>query len=118
MDHIDDMAQLQQNIGNQAYAQRDPKVEYRITGWEMFNEMNNAIKEDTVRLLMHIRVETNVEREQVAKITGTNRDTTAVKEPKKRAVKKIYPNDPCWCGSGKKYKNCHMQSDLAKMGRT
>ena len=117
MDHIDDMAQLQQSIGTQAYAQRDPKVEYKLTGYEMFNEMSTAIQEDTIRLLMHVRVENHVEREQVAKVTGTNKDESVPKAPVKRAQKKIYPNDPCWCGSGKKYKNCHMQSDLAKEGK-
>ena len=107
MNHIDDMEQLKQGIGLQAYGQRDPKVEYKVTGYDMFNEMTQGISEDTVRLLMHIQVEQKVEREQVAKVTGTNKDESASpKAPIKRTDKKIYPNDPCPCGSGKKYKNC------------
>ena len=107
MDHIDDMDQLRQGIGLQSYAQRDPKLEYKLEGYEMFDEMTRNIEEDTVRLLFHVHIEEKVEREQVAKVTGTNKDDTAVKTPKKRAEAKIYPNDPCPCGSGKKYKNCH-----------
>ena len=107
MDHIDDMDQLRQGISLQAYAQRDPLVEYKMSGYEMFDEMNRAIKEDTVRLLFHVHVEEKVEREQVAKVTGTNKDDSAKKEPVKLEGKKIRPNDPCPCGSGKKYKNCH-----------
>ena len=107
MSHIDDMEQLRQSIGLQAYGQRDPLVEYKIAGYDMFNEMTDNIMEDTVRLLMHVKVEEKVEREQVAKVTGTNKDDTAVRTPKMRKEKKIYPNDPCPCGSGKKYKNCH-----------
>ncbi len=107
MNHIDDMEQLRQSIGLQAYGQKDPLVEYKIAGYDMFNEMSDAITEDTVRAMFHVRVEQKVEREQVAKVTGTNKDDTAIKEPKRRAEKKIYPNDPCPCGSGKKYKNCH-----------
>ncbi len=106
MDHIDDMDQLRQGIGLQAYGQRDPLVEYKMSGYEMFGEMIQNIKEDTVKLLMHVRVEQKVEREQVAKVTGTNKDDSAVKAPKKREADKIYPNDPCPCGSGKKYKQC------------
>ncbi len=106
MDHIDDMEQLRQGIGLQAYGQRDPLVEYKMAGYEMFNEMTQNIMDDTVRLLFHVHVEQKVEREQVAKVTGTNKDDTAVKEPVKKAEKKVYPNDPCPCGSGKKYKNC------------
>ncbi len=106
MDHIDDMEQLRQGIGLQAYAQRDPLVEYRSLGYDMFESMTQSIKEETVRLLMHIRVEQKVEREQVAKVTGTNKQDEGPKEPKKRIQAKIYPNDPCPCGSGKKYKNC------------
>ena len=107
MDHIDDMDQLRQGIGLQAYGQRDPKVEYKMIGYEMFDEMTRAITEDTVRLLMHIQVEEKVEREQVAKVTGTNKDEgPSVKGPVRRTDKKIYPNDLCPCGSGKKYKNC------------
>ena len=106
MDHIDDMDQLRQGIGLQAYGQRDPLVEYKMSGYDMFEEMINSIQEDTVRLLFHVRVEQKVEREQVAKVTGTNKDDTGVREPKKRAEKKVYPNDPCPCGSGKKYKQC------------
>ena len=107
MDHIDDMDQLRQSIGLQALGQHDPLVEYKIAGYDMFNEMNRNIMEETVRVLFHVKVEQKVEREEVAKVTGTNKDETAVKEPKRRTDKKIYPNDPCPCGSGKKYKNCH-----------
>ena len=106
MDHIDDMDQLRQGIGLQAYGQRDPLVEYKMSGYDMFEEMINSIQEDTVRLLFHVRVEQKVEREQVAKVTGTNKDETAQGVPKKRAAAKVYPNDPCPCGSGKKYKQC------------
>ncbi len=106
MDHIDDMDQLRQGIGLQAYGQRDPLVEYKMMGYDMFGEMTNAIAETTIRTLFHIRVEQKVEREQVAKATGTNKDESAVRAPKKREEKKIYPNDPCPCGSGKKYKQC------------
>ena len=106
MDHIDDMDQLRQGIGLQAYGQRDPLVEYKMSGYDMFEEMINSIQEDTVRLLFHVRVEQKVEREQVAKVTGTNKDETVANAPKKREHAKVYPNDPCPCGSGKKYKNC------------
>ena len=106
MAHIDDMDQLRQGIGLQAYGQRDPKVEYKMLGYDMFGEMTKSITEDTVRTLFHVRIEQKVEREQVAKVTGTNKDDSAAKAPKKRAEKKIYPNDPCPCGSGKKYKQC------------
>ena len=110
MDHIDDMDQLRQGIGLQAYGQRDPVVEYKMTGYDMFNDMIDAIQEETVKTLFHIRVEEKVEREQVAKVTGTNKDDTSKHVPKTRSDKKVYPNDPCPCGSGKKYKNCHGQS--------
>ena len=106
MDHIDDMDQLRQGIGLQAYGQRDPLVEYKMMGYDMFGEMTNSIAETTIRTLFHIRVEQKVEREQVAKATGTNKDESAARAPKKREEKKIYPNDPCPCGSGKKYKQC------------
>ena len=107
MDHIDDMDQLKQGIGLQAYGQRDPVVQYKVMGYDMFDAMTTAITEDTVRLLMHIQVEQKVEREQVAKVTGTNKDEGAsVKGPVKRVEKKVYPNDLCPCGSGKNYKNC------------
>ncbi|MBD5089989.1 MAG: preprotein translocase subunit SecA [Clostridiales bacterium] len=106
MDHIDDMDQLRQGIGLQAYGQRNPVVEYTNSGFEMFGEMINAIEEETVRALMHIRVEQQVEREQVAKVTGTNKDESSVRTPKRRTEKKIGPNEPCPCGSGKKYKFC------------
>ena len=106
MDHIDDMVQLRQGIGLQAYGQRDPLVEYKMAGFDMFDEMTAAIQEDTIRLLFHVKVEQKVEREQVAKVTGTNKDDTAKAAPKKRADAKVYPNDPCPCGSGKKYKQC------------
>jgi len=107
MAHIDDMEQLQQSIRLQAYGQHDPLVEYRLAGADMFNEMSNAIQEDTIRILFRIQVEHKVEREQVAKVTGTNKDDSVQQAPQKKAEKKIYPNDPCPCGSGKKYKNCH-----------
>ena len=106
MDHIDDMDQLRQGIGLQAYGQRDPLVEYKMSGFDMFDEMTAAIQEDTVRLLFHVKVEQKVEREEVAKVTGTNKDDSAKAAPKKRASEKVYPNDPCPCGSGKKYKQC------------
>ncbi len=106
MDHIDDMDQLRQGVGLQAYGQRDPLVEYKMSGYEMFDEMTQNIKEETVRLLFRVRIEQKVEREQVAKVTGTNKDDSAPKAPVKRADTKVYPNDPCPCGSGKKYKQC------------
>ena len=106
MDHIDDMDQLRQGIGLQAYGQRDPKVEYKMIGYEMFEEMTNSISTDTIRLLYRVKIEQKVEREEVAKVTGTNKDDSAVRAPKKRENKKVYPNDPCPCGSGKKYKQC------------
>ena len=106
MSHIDDMEQLRQGIGLQAYGQKDPLVEYRISGFDMFDEMTAAIREETVKMLLHVRVEQKVEREEVAKVTGTNKDESLAKTPKKRAEQKIYPNDPCPCGSGKKYKQC------------
>ena len=106
MDHIDDMDQLRQGIGLQAYGQRDPKVEYKMIGYDMFDEMTRSITADTIRMLYHVKIEQKVEREEVAKVTGTNKDDSAVRAPKKRENKKIYPNDPCPCGSGKKYKQC------------
>ena len=106
MDHIDDMDQLRQGIGLQAYGQRDPLVEYKMTGYNMFGEMTNMIAETTIRTLFNVRVEQKVEREEVAKVTGTNKDDTSVRAPKKREDKKVYPNYPCPCGSGKKYKQC------------
>ena len=106
MAHIDDMDQLRQGVGLQAYGQRDPLVEYRTSGFDMFEEMSQNIAEETVRLLMNIKVEQKVEREQVAKVTGTNKDDTSVKAPVKRENAKVYPNSPCPCGSGKKYKQC------------
>ena len=115
MDHIDDMDQLRQGIGLQAYGQRDPLVEYKMEGYDMFNAMTASIQEETLRILYHIQVQQKVEREQVAKVTGTNRDDTALKAPKKREVKKIYPNDPCPCGSGKKYKQCHGRPGAPKL---
>ena len=105
MDHIDDMEQLRQGIGLQAYGQRDPKVEYKMSAFEMFDEMIAGIQQDTVRLLYHVRIEQKVEREQVAEVTGTNKDEEA-KGPVRRAQQKVYPNDPCPCGRGKKYKQC------------
>ena len=106
MSHIDDMEQLRQGVGLQAYGQRDPLVEYKLAGYDMFDGMTVAIQEDTVRLLFNVRIEQKVEREQVAKVTGTNKDDSAPKGPVRRESEKIYPNDPCPCGSGKKYKNC------------
>ncbi|WP_077612242.1 preprotein translocase subunit SecA [Clostridium sp. Marseille-P2415] len=106
MSHIDDMDQLRQGIGLQAYGQRDPLVEYKMSGYQMFDEMTAAIREDTVRILFHIRVEQKVEREPAAKVTGTNKDESAAKAPVKKVEAKVYPNDPCPCGSGKKYKQC------------
>ena len=107
MDHIDDMDQLRQGAGLAAYGQRDPLIEYKMAGYEMFDEMTQNIKEETIKLLFHIQVEQKVEREQVAKVTGTNKDDSAQKMPTKRMEAKVYPNDPCPCGSGKKYKVCH-----------
>ena len=106
MSHIDDMDQLRQGIGLQAYGNRDPKLEYKMVGYDMFQEMTDGIQEDTLRLLYHVRVEQKVEREEVAKVTGTNKDDSAQKKPVQRANDKVYPNDPCPCGSGKKYKQC------------
>ena len=106
MSHIDDMDQLRQGIGLQAYGQRDPLVEYKMSAYEMFDGMTAAVKEDTVRILFHVRVEQKVEREPAAKVTGTNRDDSSAKAPIRKEVQKIYPNDPCPCGSGKKYKQC------------
>ncbi len=106
MDHIDDMDQLRQGIGLQAYAQRDPLIEYKLSGYEMFDALTDNIKEETVKLLFHVKVEQKVEREQVAQVTGTNKDDSLGKTPVKRVEAKVYPNDPCPCGSGKKYKNC------------
>ncbi len=106
MNHIDDMEQLRQGIGLQAYGQRDPLVEYKMSGYEMFEAMTSSIQEDTVRILMHIRVEEKAEREEVAKVTGTNKDDSLGRKPVQRVAQKVYPNDPCPCGSGKKYKQC------------
>ena len=107
MDHIDNMEQMRQGIGLQAYGQKDPLVEYKMAGYEMFDEMTQNIREETVRILLHAKVEQKVEREQVAKVTGTNKDDSVAKAPKMRQSAKVYPNDPCPCGSGKKYKQCH-----------
>ena len=106
MNHIDDMEQLSQGIGLQAYGQRDPLVEYKMSGYEMFEAMTAGIQEDTVRLLMHVKIEEKAEREEVAQVTGTNKDDSLGKKPVQRAADKVYPNDPCPCGSGKKYKQC------------
>ncbi len=106
MGHIDDMDQLRQGIGLQAYGQKDPLTEFKFMGYDMFDAMINSISEDTVKALMHIRIEQNVEREEVAKVTGTNKDDSVTKAPVKRSSKKVQPNDPCPCGSGKKYKHC------------
>ena len=106
MDHIDDMEILRQGIGLVGYGQRDPVVEYKMSAFDMFNNMISSIQEDTVRMLYHVHVEQKIEREQVAKVTGTNKDDTSVKKPVQRKEDKVYPNDPCPCGSGKKYKQC------------
>ena len=106
MDHIDDMDQLREGIGLQAYGQRDPVVEYKFAGFDMFNAMIDSITEETVKALTHIKIEQNVEREQVAKVTGTNKDESQPAQPKRRTTKKVQPNDPCPCGSGRKYKQC------------
>ena len=113
MSHIDDMDQLREGIGLQAYGNRDPLVEYKMSAYEMFDDMTAAIREDTLRILCHIRVEEKVEREPAAKVTGTNRDDSAARAPQRRQTQKIYPNDPCPCGSGKKYKQCHGRKPLA-----
>ncbi len=106
MDHIDDMDQLREGIGLQAYGQRDPVVEYKFAGFDMFNAMIDSITEETVKVLTHIKIEQKVEREQVAKVTGTNKDESQPAQPKRRTTKKVQPNDPCPCGSGRKYKQC------------
>ena len=107
MDHIDDMEMLRQGIGLMAYGQRDPVVEYKMNAFEMFNSMISSIQEDTVRMLYHVHVEQKIEREQVAKVTGTNKMTAQARRNRfKRKEDKVYPNDPCPCGSGKKYKQC------------
>ena len=113
MSHIDDMEQLREGIGLQAYGNRDPLVEYKMNAYEMFDDMTAAIREDTIRILCHIRVEEKVEREPAAKVTGTNRDDSAARAPQRRQTQKIYPNDPCPCGSGKKYKQCCGRKPLA-----
>ncbi len=110
MNQIDDMDQLRQGIGLQSYGQKDPLVEYRNSGFDMFDAMTAAIQEDTVKFLMHVQVEQKIEREQVAKVTGTNKDDSATKTPVKKD-QKVYPNDPCPCGSGKKYKQCCMRKN-------
>uniref|UniRef100_I5ATT9 Protein translocase subunit SecA n=1 Tax=Eubacterium cellulosolvens (strain ATCC 43171 / JCM 9499 / 6) TaxID=633697 RepID=I5ATT9_EUBC6 len=116
MMHIDDMEQLRQGIGLVGYGQRDPKVEYKMLAYDMFSEMTNSIQEDTIRVLYHAHPQESVEREQVAEITGTNRDDDSLKKkPVSRAAKKIYPNDPCPCGSGLKYKQCHGKPGSAKL---
>ena len=106
MDHIDDMEILRQGIGLTAYGQRDPVVEYKMAAFDMFNSMITSIQEDTVRMLYHVHVEQKIEREQVAKVTGTNKDDSSARKPVQRKEIKVYPNDPCPCGSGKKYKQC------------
>ena len=102
MAHIDDMEQLRQGIGLQAYGQKDPKVEYKMSAFDMFDDMTTNIQQETIRLLYHVRIEQKVEREQVAQVTGTNKDDSLQKAPSRRATDKVYPNDPCPCGSGKK----------------
>ena len=107
MGHIDDMAIMEQGAGLASYGQKDPLIEYRNQSYAMFDELIQNIQEDTVKLLMHIKVEQKVEREQVAQVTGTNKDDSGPRAPKTRAAQKVYPNDPCPCGSGKKFKACH-----------
>ena len=106
MDHLEAMDDLRQGIGLRAYGNVKPVDEYKRAGFDMFDEMTASIQEDTIRLLYHVKIEQKVEREQVAKVTGTNKDESATNTPKKRAAAKVYPNDPCPCGSGKKYKQC------------
>ncbi len=115
MNHIDDMDIIRDGIGLQAFGQKDPLVEYKMQGYQMFGDMTRAIKEDTVRILYHIQVEQKVEREQQAQVTGTNRDVSAAPAPQKRTIRKVYPNDPCPCGSGKKYKQCHGREEFLKL---
>ena len=111
MDHIDEMDQMRQGIGLQAYAQKNPLDEYRFTALDMFEDLNHMITEDTVRNIfrIHIAEKEEVKRNEVAKGVSTNRgqDTSAKKKPVKREMKKVGRNDPCPCGSGRKYKNCH-----------
>ena len=109
MNHIDDMEQLRQGIGLQSYGQKDPVQEYKFQGFDMFENMIDSIGEETIHALMNLHVEQRVEREAVAKVTGTNKDDTVANAPIRRATKKIQPNDPCPCGSGKKYKFCCMR---------
>ena len=106
MDHIDDMELLRQGVGLQAYGQKNPVVEYKMSAYEMFNAMTENIQEDTVRMLYHVHVQQKLEREQMAKVTGTNKDESGPRKPVQRKEEKVYPNDPCPCGSGKKYKQC------------
>ena len=106
MDHIDAMDDLKEGIHLRSYAQQDPVVAFRMESYDMFDEMTQGISEDTVQALMHIRIQQTVEREEVAKVTGTNKDDSAAKQPVRRKEGKVYPNDPCPCGSGKKYKQC------------
>ena len=114
MAHIDDMEQLRQGIGLQAYGQKDPLIEYKMSGFDMFESMTAAIREESVRILFHVRVEQKVEREPAAEVTGTNKDTAQPQAPVQREEKKVYPNDPCPCGSGKKYKQCCGRKPLKK----
>ena len=106
MDHIDDMEQMRQGIGLHAYAQRDPLIEYKFAGYDMFEELSNNIQEDTLRMLYRVKLETETTRVQTIQPMFTNKDDTAQKKPKERKEAKIGRNDLCPCGSGKKYKNC------------
>ncbi len=107
MNHIDDMDQLKNGITLRAYGQHNPVQEYEIYGYDMFMEMNSLIREDTVRTLFHIRPQAPIERKMVATPTVTSHgDGTDTKKPVKRTAVKIGRNDPCPCGSGKKYKHC------------
>ena len=106
MDHIDDMDQMRQGISLQSYAQKDPLIEYKYASYDMFEEMSNSIQLDTVKTLYRVRVVTEAKREEVAKPMFTNKDDSLTAKPKQRTTAKVGRNDPCPCGSGKKYKNC------------
>lgn len=106
MDHIDDMDQMRQGISLQSYAQKDPLIEYKYASYDMFEEMSNSIQTDTVKTLYRVRVVTEAKREEVAKPMFTNKDDSVAAKPVQRKTAKVGRNDPCPCGSGKKYKNC------------
>ena len=116
MDHIDAMDDLRQGIRLRAYAQTDPVIEYKREGFDMFEAMNDAIKEEIVRRVFLVRIKTNeeIKRQRVAKVTGEGAggDKTVKRQPVVKKIK-VGPNDPCPCGSGKKYKKCCRDKDLA-----